>query len=64
MDDLAMPGEGYMPVQGLAALTPDLSEHRSGGCGLSSNADTDLSIVGMMVGVVRVSLRRRLPDPL
>ena len=63
MDDLDALGEGYMPVQGLAAPTPDLSEQRSGGCGLSPNAETDLSIVGMMVGVAWVAFRRRRPDP-
>ena len=55
-EDLEYLGRGYMPVQGLAAPTPNLSEHRSGRCGLSPNPETDLSIVGMMVGVVWVSL--------
>ena len=63
IDDLAVLGEGYMPVQGLSAPTPDLSEHRSGGCGLSPNQGTDLSIVGLMVGVVCVCLSRRRHDP-
>ena len=61
-DDLAVLGEGYIPVQGLATPTPDLSEHRSGGCGLSPHA-TDLSFVGLMISIAWVGLRKQRSDP-
>ena len=61
--DLDELGEGSIPTRGLAAPTPDLSEHRSGGCGLSPNPETDLSVVGLMVGVAWAALRRRRQDP-
>ncbi len=60
-EDLAELGEGYMLVQGLAAPTPDLSEHRSNGCAPSPHT-ADLSIVGLIVCAAWIGRRRQLPD--
>ena len=60
-EDIKYLGRGYKPVQGLAAPTPDLSEHRAGGCGLSPHT-TELSAIGMVAGIVWIALRRRRPD--
>ena len=57
-DDLEYLGRGYKPVQSLAAPTPDLSEHRTGGCGLSPHT-TELSAIGMVAGIVWIALRRK-----
>ena len=60
-EDLEYLDRGHMPGQSLAAPTPDLSEHRSGGCGLLSHT-TELSAIGMVAGIVWIDMRRRRPD--
>ena len=60
-EDLEYLGQGHMPVRGTVAPTPDLSERRSGGCGLSPRA-TDLSAVGLMASIAWTALRRRHSD--
>ena len=59
-EDLASLGEGRSPRVGTVGPTPDVpdSEGRGGGCGLGSQA-ADMSLVGLMVGVVWLGIRRR-----
>ncbi len=60
--DLAVLGEGDALPGGLAAPTPDLSRHRSGGCGPSPHT-ADLSIAGLIVCAAWIGGRRQRPDP-
>ena len=59
-EDLASLGEGRSPRVGTVGPAPDVpdSEGRGGGCGLGSQA-TDISLLGLMVGVVWLGIRRR-----
>ena len=60
--DLAALGKGQVPAQGTTTPTPDVSEYQTGGgCGLSPHT-TDLSVVGLMVGIAWLGLRKQRSD--
>ena len=59
-EDLAQLGEGQMPIPGtnLPPLETATEPENGGGCGISPNM-VDLSIVGLIVGIVWFGLGRR-----
>ena len=58
-EDLAELGEGRTPVRGVIGPTPDPSEYRTGGgCELGTSS-ADVSVFGVVVGLLLFRFRRR-----